>query len=114
MPTRFLSWETAWNHWITTVNLEAKDDAVQLDRYVETSKLIGAAITKRRNGKANSGESDWAALVNEAIDEGNKIFTLTADDIKARKEKAAALKELYRGRNKLAAWPARGKPSRNS
>ena len=83
---------------ITTVNLETEDDAFQLDRYVETSKLIGAAITKRRNGKANAGESDWAALVNEAIDEGNKISTLTADDIKARKEKAAALKELYRGR----------------
>ena len=83
---------------IARVNLETGNDAFQLDHYVETSKLIGSAITKRRNGKANSGESDWAALVNEAIDEGKRKSALTADDIKARQEKAAALKEMYRGR----------------
>ena len=83
---------------ISALNLDTGDDAFQLDRYVETSKLIGAAITKRRNGKANAGDFDWAALVNEAIDEGNKKPVLTADDKKARQEKTAALKELYRGR----------------
>ena len=83
---------------ISMVSLETDNDAFQLDRYVETSKLIGTVITKRKNGKAHVGEFDWTTLVNEAIDEGNENVTLTADDKKAREEKAAALRELYRGR----------------
>ena len=83
---------------ISTVNLEMVNDAFQLDRYVETSKLICAAIRKRKNGKPHAGDFAWASLVNEAIDEGKKKPTLTAADKKARLEKTAALQELYRRR----------------
>lgn len=83
---------------ISTVDLGNQSHAFQLDRYVETSGLISAAITKRKNGKANPGEFDWAALVNHAIDGDKNKTSLTADDKKARQEKAVALKEIYRSR----------------
>lgn len=83
---------------IATVDMDAQNHALQLDRYVETSKLIGETITKRKNGNANAGEFDWAALVNRAIDGDNKKTKLTADDKKARQEKSVALKEIYRSR----------------
>ena len=83
---------------IVTVGLTDKDEAFQLDRYVGTSKLISEAITKRKNGTTNEGDFDWAALVNYAIDGDNKKVYLSKDDVKARKEKAAALEMLYRSR----------------
>ena len=84
---------------ISTVNLTTKDDdAFQLDRYVETSRLISTAIKKRRSGKVNDIEFDWSTLVNEAIDEDNNKLELSADDKKARQEKAIALREMCRGR----------------
>lgn len=83
---------------VATVDLGAQSKAFQLDRYVETAKLISDVITKRKNGKANAGDFDWTALVNCAIDSDKKPSALTADDQKARQEKAVALKELYRAR----------------
>lgn len=79
------------------VELSGNDSALQLDRYVETSKLISEAVTKRKNGKANVGDFDWANLVNIAID-GSKKVVPSQNDLKARKEKAAALEVLYRSR----------------
>lgn len=83
---------------IATVDLGNQTSAFQLDRYVETSKLISDAIIKRKNGKANAGEFDWAALVDQAIDGDTKKPAVTAVDKKARQEKAVALKEIYRSR----------------
>jgi len=83
---------------ISTVEMNGQGQAFQLDRYVETSELIRVAITKRKRGKANVGEFDWVALVNNAIDGDNKSGPLSEDDKTARQEKAVALKELFRSR----------------
>lgn len=83
---------------VMTAALAGKDQAFQLDRYVETSRLISETITKRKNGNANEGDFDWAALVNRAIESNNTGPTLSKDDIKARQEKTAALEVLYRSR----------------
>lgn len=83
---------------LATIDLGAQGQAFQLDRYVATSKLISDAITKRKNGKPNIGEFEWETLVNHAIDGDKKKKSLTAEDRKARQEKTAALKELYRSR----------------
>ena len=83
---------------IATVEMADKGGAFQLDRYVETSKLISEVVRKRKNGITNSGEFDWAALVNRAIDGNKKMVLPTEEDLKARKEKAAALEVLYRSR----------------
>ncbi|WP_070411119.1 ATP-dependent DNA helicase [Pseudomonas lundensis] len=72
--------------------------AYQLARYSETSRLISSTITKRRKGRVNTGEYDWMALVNQAIDSNKPTIPLTADDQKARQEKALALQEIYRSR----------------
>jgi ATP-dependent exoDNAse (exonuclease V) alpha subunit len=83
---------------ISTVNMAEQGGAFQLDRYVQTSKLISETIAKRKNGNANEGDFDWAALVHHAIDGDRKIAHPTKDDLNARKEKAAALEVLYRSR----------------
>lgn len=83
---------------IATVRLSDKTEAFQLDRYVETSKLISETIAKRKNGNANEGEFDWAERVNHAIDGDKKNVHPTEDDLKARQEKAAALEVLYHSR----------------
>ena len=75
--------------------LAGKDQAFQLDRYVETSKLISESVTKRKNGNIIAGDFDWAKLVNLAIDSGKKAALPSKDDLKAREEKAAALSILY-------------------
>ena len=83
---------------IVTVEMNDHGQAYQLDRYVETSKLIRAAITNRKTGESNAGEFNWRTLVNNAIDGDNKKAPLSKDDKKARQEKAIALKELFRSR----------------
>jgi ATP-dependent exoDNAse (exonuclease V) alpha subunit len=72
--------------------------ACQLNRYVETARLISDVIAKRKSGKSNAGEFDWTSLVNRAIDGDRKVSILSAEDQRARLEKAEALKELYRAR----------------
>lgn len=79
---------------IATVELKDKGQAYQLDRYVNTSKLIREAITKRKTGKQNVGQINWRTLVDSAI---NHPIDSTEDE-QARKEKAIALKELFRSR----------------
>jgi ATP-dependent exoDNAse (exonuclease V) alpha subunit len=94
---------------IATVKL-AESEAFQLDRYVETSKLISEAVTKRESGKINAGDFDWAELVKLAIDSGKKAALPSKDDLKARKEKAVALATLYRSRvSVLMGAPGTGK-----
>lgn len=90
--------EDALHPVIRTVAIGGRGQALQLDRYVETSKLIGTGIARRKGGVRNPGSYDWEALVNQAIDEGAAPSLLTDDDKKARKEKTAALEELYRSR----------------
>ncbi len=83
---------------ISTVGLNEQGSALQLDRYVETANLIRAAISKRRKGKRNAGDFDWLSLVNQAIDGHPDSLQKTADDKRAREEKAAALEELFKAR----------------
>ena len=83
---------------VCAVDLSTHVQAFQLSRYVDTSTLINTIISKRRKGKSNLGEFDWADLVNRAIDEGRSRSSLSEKDQNAREEKAAALKEIYRSR----------------
>lgn len=76
----------------------ADEPAYQLHRFTETSRLIRSVITKRHKGTPNAGEHDWLGLVNRAIDGDRLTATLSEDDQQARKEKAAALEQIYRSR----------------
>lgn len=75
----------------------AKEGAFQLDRYQQASQLISDVVKKRQSGRSNPGESDWMDLVNQAVD-SEEQGTDAHDDQRARKEKAAALREIYRAR----------------
>ena len=85
---------------ITSIQVEDKLKAFQLDRYVETSGLIRSKITKRKSRKANVGEHNWSALVNAAIDATKDKDKFRGQpsirDVAARKEKSAALEVLYK------------------
>lgn len=76
----------------------ADEPAYQLWRFTETSQLIRSVITKRRKGTPNGGDHDWLALVNRAIEGEELTADLSDDDKQARKEKAAALEQIYRSR----------------
>ena len=91
---------------VASLSLGEQGTAFQLDRYVATSSLISSTILKRKNGKRNESNEDWLALVNAAIDNGNSGVAVTADDLMARKEKAAALEEIYRSRVSVLLGPA--------
>ena len=83
---------------IRNLVLNNAEEAIQLNRYTETSKLISSTIDKRVKGRLNSGEFDWTSLVNQAVDEGQTKSDLSEDEKRARLEKVAALEVLYKSR----------------
>jgi hypothetical protein len=71
------------------------DQAYQLDRYVSTRAIISQAIRKRSGGRRHSGSHDWRRLIDETLP---PIDREDEEEEHARREKAAALEELYRAR----------------
>lgn len=86
---------------------EMKDGerAYQLQRFSETRKIISQKISDRVNGKRLPLKADWPQLLDEALNP----FTKGAPDtqeLNARKEKAAALKEIAEARFSVLIGPA--------
>ncbi len=86
---------------------EMKDGerAYQLQRFSETRKIISQKISDRVNGKRLPLTADWSNLLDEAL----KPFTKGEPDtqeLSARKEKAAALKEIAEARFSVLIGPA--------
>ena len=67
--------------------------AYQLNRYVETGNLIHNIITKRINGKRHLASIDYEKYLNAQI-----TFLNNEEERLAKKEKLAALKELFESR----------------
>jgi ATP-dependent exoDNAse (exonuclease V) alpha subunit len=86
---------------------EMKDGerAYQLQRFTETRTIISQKIDDRVNGKRLPLTANWQSLLNEAL----KPFTKGEPDtqeLKARKEKATALKEIAEARFSVLIGPA--------
>lgn len=86
---------------------EMKDGerAYQLHRFSETKEIISQKINDRVNGKRLPLTADWQNLLDEAL----KPFTKGEPDsqeINARTEKAAALKEIAEARFSVLIGPA--------
>lgn len=86
---------------------EMKDGerAYQLQRFTQTREIISQKIIDRINGKRLTLEADWATLLDTALDpftEGKPDET----ELKARSEKAAALKEIAESRFSVLIGPA--------
>jgi len=86
---------------------EMKDGerAYQLERFSRTKSIISKGIQDKISGKRLDLKADWDVLLENAL----KEFTLGPPDeqeIKARKEKAAALKEIAESRFSVLIGPA--------
>jgi ATP-dependent exoDNAse (exonuclease V) alpha subunit len=86
---------------------EMKDGerAYQLQRFSETRNIISQKISDRINGKRLPLTANWHNLLDEAL----KPFTKgepDAQELNARKEKAAALKEIAEARFSVLIGPA--------
>jgi ATP-dependent exoDNAse (exonuclease V) alpha subunit len=77
----------------------ASGSAFQLDRYVEAREIIAKAVRDRAKGKRHVGKHDWRGLVDEAL-KGAPGPRKGEDGLEetARKEKAAALEEVFGAR----------------
>ena len=77
----------------------AGEPAYQLDRLIECRQIIRREVLGRKRGKPHVAEVDWRGRVDTGIDE-----PLPADpeerehEKRARREKAAALEQLFRSR----------------
>lgn len=69
----------------------------QLKRYAETRRCIADLVRKRRGG-VNTGDHDWRALVDSAIEDPTPPEEWDEDEAPARVEKAAALSMIFRSR----------------
>lgn len=86
---------------------EMKDDerAYQLQRFAETRKIISQKISDRVNGKRLPLAANWPQLLDEALNPFTKGEPDT-QELNARKEKAAALKEIAEARFSVLIGPA--------
>ena len=83
------------------------EPAYQVDRLIECRTIIRREVLGRKKGKPHTGDFDWRGLVDAGIDE-----PLPADpkerklEERARREKAAALEQLFRSRLCVLIGPA--------
>ena len=85
----------------------AGEPAYQVDRLIECRTIIRREVLGRKKGKPHVADLDWRGLVDAGIDE-----PLPADpkecklEKRARREKAAALEQLFRSRLCVLIGPA--------
>lgn len=86
---------------------EMKDGerAYQLQRFAETRKIISQKISARVNGKRLPLTANWPQLLDEALNPFTKGEP-DKQELSARKEKAAALKEIAEARFSVLIGPA--------
>lgn len=82
-------------------------EAYQLDRFAGTKAIIGQAVKKRLDGKRHSAKYSWRELIDAAL---STTEATTSEDTEAeeqaRKEKSAALEEIFSSRFGLLIGPA--------
>lgn len=77
------------------------DHALQLERYQQIGALVRQQALARVKGQRHKLERDWSKLLDEKFGKSND-----AEELRARQEKAAALKELAEARFSVLAGPA--------
>lgn len=100
--------ELAEEAFMDAVILEEMKDgerAYQLQRFAQTRETINHKITQRTNAIRLELKADWTALLNDALKE-HTTGTPDEQELKARKEKAAALKEIAESRFSVLIGPA--------
>ena len=73
--------------------------AYQVERLVECRKIIGREVLGRKKGKAHIAEFDWRSIVDTGLDAPLPTDPEERElEERARREKAAALEQLFRSR----------------
>lgn len=97
--------EECFSPSISFEEMKNGDVAYQLSRFAQTRSIINQKITDRINGKRLVLDANWDSLLNTALEkftEGNP----DEQELKARKEKAASLKEIAESRFSVLIGPA--------
>lgn len=90
---------------IVLEEMKNQDRAYQLQRFAQTRNIISQKINDRINGKRLPLTANWQNLLDDAL----KPFTQgepDAQELKARKEKGAALREIAEARFSVLIGPA--------
>ena len=99
--------EESFDPVIARVATRAGESAYQVERLVECRKIIRREVLGRKKGKPHVADLDWRGLVDAGLDE-----PLPANpqerrlEERARREKAAALEQLFRSRLSVLIGPA--------
>ena len=77
----------------------AKEPAYQVDRLAECRTIIRRHLLRRKRGRPHAGDHDWRRLVDVGLDDPLPVDPdERALEERARREKTAALEQLYRSR----------------
>jgi ATP-dependent exoDNAse (exonuclease V) alpha subunit len=96
--------QAAFEPRIRLVQLSNGSPAYQLNSLFKFGEKIRSTINKRINGVRHSKSIDWSSLLNHAI--SAPINMADQSEANARKEKVAALEELYASRFSVLIGPA--------
>ena len=92
---------------IARVATSAEEPAYQVDRLSECRKIIRREVLGRKRGRPHVAELDWSRYVNSGINEPLPTDPEEREQEKgARREKAAALEQLFRSRLSVLIGPA--------
>lgn len=84
---------------VTRLETRSGEPAYQVDRLTAHGEIIRREVNGRLKGKPHPGKHDWDALVEKGLDQAMpKDTEQKALEERARKEKAAALDQLYKSR----------------
>lgn len=101
-------YELAEEHFEDAIVLEEMKDgkrAYQLARFAKTKEIISQRVIQRMGARRLELEADWEDLLNQALAAFTK-GTPDTQELKARKEKAAVLKEIAESRFSVLIGPA--------
>ena len=99
--------EESFTPVVTRAATRAGEPAYQVDRLSECRKIIRREVLGRKKGKPHVVELDWRRLVDAGIDEPLPPDPEEREqENSARREKAAALEQLFRSRLSVLIGPA--------
>ena len=83
------------------------EPAYQVDRLIECRTIIRREVLGRKKGKPHTADLDWRGLVDAGLDERLPVDPEERRlEERARREKAAALEQLFRSRLSVLIGPA--------
>lgn len=98
--------ENSFQPEIELVEMADGSRAYQLTRLRKMNEVIKNMVEKRVNGKRHEIGEDWEALIDKAFGAINETGEEKEKEVRARKEKAAVLRELAESRFSVLIGPA--------